>query len=118
MNTARQHAWLRWQKEYAHSLMESHRISRDVSCLPEVGEIVLIVGEEKNRDEWKKAKVLRLVEGKDNVVRGTILLHKGNITERPVQSVCPLEITTSHGVQPDCIVIKQQESTREKEMLQ
>ena len=77
LNTARQHAWSRWQKEYVHSLLESHRINRDVSCLPKVGEIVLIIGEEKNRGEWIKAKVLRLVKGKDNVVRGIILLHKG-----------------------------------------
>ena len=51
LNTARQHAWSRWQKEYVHSLLESHRINRDVSCLPKVGEIVLIIGEEKNRGE-------------------------------------------------------------------
>ena len=62
MNTARQHAWSRWQKKYVHSLMESHRINGDVSCLPEVGQIVLIVREEKNIGEWKKAKVLRLVK--------------------------------------------------------
>ena len=58
LNTASQDAWSGWQKEYVHSLLESHRINRDVSCLPKVGEIVLIVGEEKNRGEWKKAKVL------------------------------------------------------------
>ena len=34
---------------------------------------MLIVGEEKNRGEWKKAKFLRLVKGKDNVLRGIIL---------------------------------------------
>ena len=62
LNTARQHAWSRWQKEYVHSLMESHRINRDVSCLPEVGEIVLIVGEEMNKGEWKKAKVYDLLK--------------------------------------------------------
>ena len=95
-------------------LLESHCINRDISCLPKVGEIVLIIGEEKNRAEWKKAKVLRLVKGKDNVVRGIILLHRGNQIERPVRSVCPLEIRSSHGVQPECIVRKQQESTREK----
>ena len=39
LNTARQHAWPRWQKECVHSLMKSHRINRDVSCLPEVGEL-------------------------------------------------------------------------------
>ena len=112
-NTARQHAWSRWQKEYVHSLMESHRINRDVSCLPEVREIVLIVGEEKNRGKWKKAKVLRVVKGKNNVVRGIILLHKGNQIETPVQSVCSLEIISSHGVPSECIVKKQQENQRE-----
>ena len=65
---------------------------------------MLIVREEKNRGERKKAKVLRLVIGKDNVVRSIILLHKGNKIERPVQSVCPLEIRSSHGVQPERIV--------------
>ena len=75
---------------------------------------MLIVGEEKNRDEWKKAKVLRLVKGKDNVVRGITLLHIGNQIERPVQSVCPLEIRSLHGVQPECIVRKQKERTREE----
>ena len=42
------------------------------------------------------------------------MLHKGNQIERPVQSVCPLEIRSSHGVQPKCIVKKQHESTRKK----
>ena len=62
LNTARQHAWSRWQKEFVHSFMESHRISRDISCLPEVEKIVFVIGEEKNRGEWKKAKVLRLIK--------------------------------------------------------
>ena len=67
---------------------------------------MLIVGEENNRGEWKKANVLRLVKGKDNVVRGIILLHKGNQIERPVQSVSHLEIRSSRGVQPECIAKK------------
>ena len=75
---------------------------------------MLIVGEEKKRSEWKKARVLQLVKGKDNVVRGIILLHKGKQIERPVQSVCPLEIRSSQGVQQEWIVRNQQESTREK----
>ena len=58
LNTARQHAWSRWQKEFVHSLMEPHRINKDISCSPEVGEIVLVIGKEKNRGEWRKAKVL------------------------------------------------------------
>ena len=89
---AREHAWTRLRKEYIHGLMESHRINRAKSQLPEVGEIVLIVGEERNRGKWMKGKVTRIVKGVDGVVRGVILLHKGNRLERPLQAICPLEI--------------------------
>ena len=41
---------------------------------PEVGEIVLILGEEKKRGRWKKEKVIRIVKGADGVARGVILL--------------------------------------------
>ena len=42
--------------------MESQRINGKQAKAPEVGEIVLVVGEEKNRSEWKKGKVLRQVK--------------------------------------------------------
>lgn len=32
---------------------------------PYVGEIVLVVGDEKNRAEWKRGKVVELVKVKD-----------------------------------------------------
>ncbi len=95
---AREHAWSRLRKEYIHGLMESHRINRVETQPPAVGEVVLIVGEEKNRGKWMKGKVLRIVKGADGVPRGVILLHKGNRLERPLQAVCPLEIrSTSRG---------------------
>ena len=39
-----------------------------------------------------KGKVVKYVKGNDGVIRGVIVLHKGNYLERPVQLVCPLEI--------------------------
>ena len=63
--------------------------------LPQIGELVLIVGDKKNRRVWRKGKVVRHVKGKDGVVRGVILLHKGNDLERPIQLVCPLEIRSA-----------------------
>ncbi len=75
--------------------MESHRIDRVETQPPAVGEVVLIVGEEKNRGKWMKGKVLRIVKGADGVPRGVILLHKGNRLERPLQTVCPLEIRST-----------------------
>ena len=72
--------------------MESHRIKRGESDYPEIGEIVLIINEEKNRGEWKKGRVLRHIRARDRVIRGVDLLHKGNEIQRPLQLVCPLEI--------------------------
>ena len=72
--------------------MEGHRLNKEGGATPVVGEVVLVVGDEKNRGERKKGKVLRLIQRKDGVVRGVILLHKGHTIERPLQLVCPLEI--------------------------
>jgi hypothetical protein len=51
LNDARQHGWQRWKREYIHSVMESHRINRKNAPFPEIGEIVLVVGDGKNRGE-------------------------------------------------------------------
>ncbi len=88
----RQHAWKRWKNEYVHSLMESHRINRKTAAVPDVGEVVLVIGDEKNRGEWRKAKVVSHIRGKDGVVRGVKMLHKGHHIERPLQLVCLLEL--------------------------
>jgi len=72
--------------------MESHRPNEERGSTPKLGEIVLIVGDEKNHGKWKKGKVVHLIQGKDGVIRGVTLLHKGHTIERPLQLVCPLEI--------------------------
>ena len=91
----REHAWSRLQKEYIHGLMESHRINRVETQPPEVGEIVLIVGDEQNRGKWMKGKVVQIVKGADGTARGVVLLHKGDRLERPLQAICPLEIRSA-----------------------
>ena len=88
----KQHAWQRWKSEYIHGLMECHRINKGTNAHPEIGEVVLLVGDEKNRGEWKKGKVTKLIRGKDQVIRGVKLLHKGHQLERPLSLICPLEI--------------------------
>ena len=72
--------------------MEGHCLNNKEGATPVLREVVLFVGDEKNRGEWKKGKVSRLIQGKDGVVRGVILLLKGHTIERPLQLVCPLEI--------------------------
>ena len=41
--------WQHWKGEYVHGLMESHHIKRGTRNYPEVGEVVLIVREKKNK---------------------------------------------------------------------
>eukprot|EP00112_Aurelia_sp_Birch-Aquarium-sp1_P021292 Seg57.1 transcript_id=Seg57.1/GoldUCD/mRNA.D3Y31 product="hypothetical protein" protein_id=Seg57.1/GoldUCD/D3Y31 len=72
--------------------MGVHRITKSNTCIPKLGEIVLVLGEERNRGKWKKGKVVSHVKGKDGIVGGVTLLHKGHNIERPLQAVCPLEI--------------------------
>ena len=47
------------------SLMEYHRMKKK-NCmrLPEIGEIALVVGEEKNCGHWMKGKVEKLIKEK------------------------------------------------------
>ena len=92
LKEAKQHAWKRWKCKYIHSLLESHQVNRKIGPMPDIGEIVLVVGDEKNRAKWKKGRVMRHVRGRDGVIRGVILLHKGHHIERPQSLVCPLEI--------------------------
>ena len=60
--------------------MDYHRINRTEAVVPEIGEVVLIVGEEKNRGLWMKEKVLQHVTERDGVIRGGVVLHKGECT--------------------------------------
>ena len=92
LKEAKQHAWKRWKHGYLNSLLESPRVNRKTGPVPDIGEIVLFVGDEKNRAKWKKRKVMHHVQGRDGVMRGVILLHKGHHIERPLSLVCPLEL--------------------------
>ncbi len=87
MSMVRQHAWKPWKNEHVHSLMESHRINRRTAAVP-----VLVIGGEENRGEWRKAKVVSHIRGKDAVVRGVKMLYKEHHIKRPLQLVCSLEL--------------------------
>ena len=72
LNKAKHHTWKRWRDEYVHSLIECPRVNRKTPAALESGKIVLIVGDEKHRGEWKNAKVVRYVQSKDGLVEGDL----------------------------------------------
>ena len=85
--------WSRWSKEYVKSLRERHRL-QGVKAVraPLVGEIVIIKGEEKNRNRWKLGKVVELIHGRDGVVRGAKVKTEKGVLERTPQHLFPLEL--------------------------
>ena len=72
--------------------------SRQVRVITQKSERLYLsfIGDEKNRGEWKKGHVLRHIRGRDEVVRGVGLLHKGNQIQWPLQVECPLKIQRPH----------------------
>ncbi|XP_017881150.1 uncharacterized protein LOC108625564 [Ceratina calcarata] len=60
-----------------------------------VGDIVIIGDDNRKRINWPLAKVERLIEGRDGVVRVAILKTKDGILNRPLQRIYPLEIESN-----------------------
>ena len=52
---------------YIHSLMENHPLNKDVGAILTVGEVVLLLGDEKNQGEWRTKRVLCLLKAKEEL---------------------------------------------------
>ena len=99
------------------NLREFHRCkARSKNRTAEVGDIVLVLKEEKKRGKWRVGVVENLVRGSDNVVRGTKVrvVTKGKPTHlsRPVQKLYPLEIKSQGEGAPKRSVRAVENSTR------
>ena len=84
----------RWLKEYLYALEErKHSQNKSDVEIPEIGKVVLLKEDIKNRAHWKIGRVIGKIIGKDGVTRGMkIKLGNGYIVERPRQLVCDLEV--------------------------
>ena len=85
--------WNRWTQEYLTGLRERHKARRKTNTTnPAEGEIVIVKGDDKNRNTWKLGKVVHLIIGKDGIVRGVKLQTAKGDLERPIQLIYPLEL--------------------------
>ena len=69
LEVAKGHAWNRWKREYMyiHSLMENHPLNKEVGAILTVGEVVLLLGDEKNQGEWRTKRMLCLLKAKEEL---------------------------------------------------
>ena len=85
--------WKRWKHEYLVALREKHNLkNKDKTFKINVGDVVLIKGEEKNRGHWKIGIVNHLYSGKDNIIRVAQLRIGKKLIDRPIQLLYPLEL--------------------------
>ena len=58
-----------------------------------VCDVVLIQNEERNRGKWSIGIVVKLIKGRDGVVRGARLRAGKSYLERAIQHLCPMELS-------------------------
>ena len=87
-------AWNRWKGEYLKSLRERHnmRCRKENRPALAIGDVVIIKGEERNRNLWRLGIVTKLFEGKDRIVRAAKIRCWKSELERAVQHRYPLEL--------------------------
>ena len=81
IRTAKEVMWKRWQTEYVRALHERHDVTKTTPFHPEIGEVVLVVADRKNRHEWHHGLVCELLKGKDGVVRGVRMIVRNKVIE-------------------------------------
>ena len=98
--------WKRWKHEYLVALREKHNLkNKDKTFKINVGDVVLIKGEEKNRGHWKIGIVNHLYSGKDNIIRVAQLRIGKKLIDRPIQLLYPLELHCE-GITPTSTMMR------------
>ena len=91
--------WRKWQKEYLINLKESHKMKISKKSLKiNVDDVVSIFEEGLKGRHWEIGKKLRIIRGKDDVIRRAVvqIFNEKNGKEtinRPLQKLYSLEIT-------------------------
>ena len=87
----------KWQKEYFINVRKSHKMKTSKKSLKiNGGDTASIFEEELKRKHWKEGKVLKVIGGKDNMIRGAVVVQIFNekngkeTISRPLQKLYPL----------------------------
>ena len=86
--------WSRWSSEYLRGLRERHNLKhpKKEHTLKQ-GDVVIIKGDERNRNKWKLGVVVQMIKGRDGVIRAVKLRAGKSFLERPIQFLYPLELS-------------------------
>ena len=100
LNSAINHFWRRWSREYLLELRDSHRyrVTNKEAPIVKMGDVVVIHDEDKPRGFWRLTRVQKLLAGKDSEIRGAVLRvfnRNGQLStlQRLVQRLYPSRLT-------------------------
>lgn len=86
-----QHFWLRWRNEYLHTLQQRCKWT-SVTEPPKLDDLVLIKDENLSPLTWRRGRVVKLLPGKDSIIRVAEIKTQGGILMRPVSKLCRLPL--------------------------
>ena len=94
LKSCKDQLWCRWTKEYLTALRERYNLNHQRRSFEvQVGDVVLIKSEEKNRNNWPLGVIKELYPGSDGIVRAVQVETVKGLRERAVQHLYPLELS-------------------------
>ncbi|XP_028416426.1 uncharacterized protein LOC114540490 [Dendronephthya gigantea] len=91
--------WSRWTNEYVKSLKERHNLKNKSKKLSlKVGDVVIIQSDQRNHGKWNIGIIVKLIKGRDGVIRAARLRAEKSYIERAVQQLCPMELSCDEVV--------------------
>lgn len=88
-----QHFWSRWRTEYLHTLQQRYKWT-DHTDPPKLDDLVLIKEDNYPALQWRRGRLVKLLPGKDGVVRVAEVRTQNGTLLRPISKLCrlPLEV--------------------------
>ena len=80
--------WLSWKKRYLREIRQKENSYKRCNLK---NHDVILVGNEKPRNEWPLGIIKSLIYGKDGKIRSVEVLYKGKSKIRPIQNIYRLE---------------------------
>ncbi|KAG7295038.1 hypothetical protein JYU34_022507 [Plutella xylostella] len=86
-----QHFWSRWKTEYLHTLQQRYKWT-SVTEPPKLDDLVLIKEDNLAPLHWKRGRIVKLLPGKDGIVRVAEVKTQNGVLLRPISKLCRLPI--------------------------
>lgn len=86
-----QHFWNRWKNDYLHTLQQRYKWTSHTEP-PKLDDLVLIKEDNLASLSWRRGRLVKLLPGKDGVVRVAEVKTRNGVLLRPISKLCRLPL--------------------------